>query len=74
MKFKPGIFDYSGMGTGTYWNKAGEGIHCDPSEAYELASKEGVEFIRINRMEDGSGYTLGWEKYLLKGESIKCIM
>jgi len=66
MKFKAGIFDYSGLGTGTYWNKAEEGIHCNPDEAYKLASEDGVEFIRIDRMKEGTGYTLDWEKYLLK--------
>jgi len=63
--FRPGVFDYSGLGEGRYWNRHGETVECTRSQAAELARIEGVPFVQIDRMEGASGYTSNWRDYLV---------
>lgn len=62
--FKPGVFEYHGMGSGMYWTAAGEGVSCTRTEAYALADADGLRMVTLDRLRISSGYTRDWRAHL----------
>jgi hypothetical protein len=64
LKFKPGVYDYSGMGSGLYQSVDGDAYRLSPLEAQDRAQAEGVVYVRLNRMKGTSDFTPDWREHV----------